>query len=244
MIQIKLFGKYNFEGYTLLEGFPGAGLVGPMANSYIIEKLNMEYIGYIESDKFPPITAIHDKIPMFPVRIYKEDKYKLVAIISEFTIPTELIYELGNELMDFIRKNSISQIISIGGIPTQKPTENAFIITSNKELLQKADSVGIKSIEEGVIAGVSAILLANATEFEIPVMNILVEVDPNVMDPKYAEIAITNLKKLTDIDINIDELEKEAKLVETKVREAMKKTRDSHETYKRATEATGPSMYA
>jgi uncharacterized protein len=244
MIQIKLFGKYNFEGYTLLEGFPGAGLVGPMANSYIIEKLSMEYMGYIESDKFPPITAIHDKMPMFPVRIYKEDKYKLIAIISEFTIPTELIYELGNELMDFIRKNSISQIISIGGIPTQKPTENAFIITSNKELLQKAASVGIKPIEEGVIAGVSAILLANATEFEIPVMNILVEVDPNVMDPKYAETAITNLKKLTNIDINIDELEKEAKLVEAKVREAMKKTKDSHETYKRATEATGPSMYA
>ncbi|MGC8710143.1 MAG: proteasome assembly chaperone family protein [Candidatus Micrarchaeia archaeon] len=244
MIQIKLFGKYNFEGYTLLEGFPGAGLVGPMANSYIIEKLNMEYIGYIESDKFPPITAIHDKIPMFPVRIYKEDKYKLIAIISEFTIPTELIYELGSELMDFIRKNNLSNIISIGGIPTQKPTENAFIISSEKDMLQKASSMGIKPIEEGVIAGVSAILLANATEFKIPVINILVEVDPNIMDPKYAEVAITNLKKITDIDINIDELEKEAKLVEAKVREAMKKTRDSHETYKRASEATGPSMYA
>ena len=42
MIEIKLFKNYNLSGYTLIDAFPGIGLVGPMAGSYMIEKLEME----------------------------------------------------------------------------------------------------------------------------------------------------------------------------------------------------------
>ena len=42
MIEIKLVKDVDMKGATLIEGFPGIGLVGPMAVSYIIDKLNME----------------------------------------------------------------------------------------------------------------------------------------------------------------------------------------------------------
>jgi uncharacterized protein len=215
-----------------------------MASSYIIEKLNMEYIGYIESDSFPPIAAVHYSVPMFPVRIYKDDRYKIVVVISEFTIPVEIIYQLSNELINFIRKESIAQVISIGGMPSQKPSETAYGIASNKTMSKRLKDAGISPIGEGVVAGVSALLLANSIQFDFPVIDILVQVDPMMMNPKYAVLAITNLKKLIKIDINTEELEKESKLVEAKVREILKKTRDSHESYKNAVDATGPSMYA
>ena len=54
MIEIKLTREIDFAGATLIEGFPGIGLVGPMAISYIIDKLEMKYIGYFESEDFPP----------------------------------------------------------------------------------------------------------------------------------------------------------------------------------------------
>ena len=38
MVEIKLFKDYNLSGYTVIEGFPSAGLVGPMAVSYMIDK--------------------------------------------------------------------------------------------------------------------------------------------------------------------------------------------------------------
>ena len=31
MIEIKLFKDYNLKNYTLIDAFPGVGLVGPMA---------------------------------------------------------------------------------------------------------------------------------------------------------------------------------------------------------------------
>ncbi len=244
MIEIKLFEDIRLDGYTLIEGFPGAGLVGAMACSYMIEKLDMEYIGYIDSESFPPIAVIHNSAPMFPVRIYIDRKRKLIAMISEFTIPTELVHELGFELIDFVRKNAISEIVSIGGIPSEKPSEDAFIVTTDESLLKKAAASGIKPINEGVIAGVSAIILSNSIVINVPIINLLVEVNPEVTDPKYAEIALTNLKKIINLDINLEELEKEAKIVEAKIRQMVKKANLSHESYKKATDATGPSMYA
>jgi predicted ATP-grasp superfamily ATP-dependent carboligase len=70
-----------------------------------------------------------------------------------------------------------------------------------------------------------------------------VPVNPSEMDPKNAEVVIINLKKLINIEIDTEDLEKEAKLIEAKTRSILKKTKESHETYNKAIDATGPSAY-
>ena len=244
MISIKLSKDVNLKGYGLIEAFPGAGLVGSMSGSYIIEKLKMDYIGHIESDLFPPIATIHNGLPMFPARLYKDDNTKTVLIISEFTIPPDAIYQLSMELLNFIRKYGISRIVSISGMPAQKPTNNVYIASPDAATIKKAGSVGIKPIAEGVIAGISAILMTNADQFKIPMMNLLVEVNPTVMDPRYAELAIAGLNKIMNMNIDLDDLEKEAKLVESKIRSLTKKVRDTNETLGGNAPDQGPSMYA
>lgn len=245
MIQIKLLKECNFKGYTLIEGFPGAGLVGPMAASYMIEKLEMDYCGYIESDLFPPIAAIHDGVPLFPARIYVSQKPKLVIVMSEFIIPANAVYPLARELLSFVRKNGISKIISVGGIPSKDPTSTQHVTSPDKDLVKKAESKDIKAIGEGVIAGVSAVIMTGAEQLKIPALSILVEVNPQITDPKYAEVAIEALNKLINTNIDLEELDKEAKEVEAKIKELMSKIKESHDRYeKSATESNGPSMFA
>ncbi len=246
MIEITMNKDQHLNGYTIIEAFPGIGLVGPMAGSYMIEKLNMEYIGRIESELFPPIAAIHNSTPMFPARIYKSDKYKLLLFISEFTIPPVLVHQLSDELLAFARKYSILQIISVGGMPAQKPGNTIYITSCDKDILKKATRTGIKPISEGVVAGVSAGILIKAPQYKIPAINVLVEVNPNLTDPIYAEIAISGLNKILDIDIDLSELDKEAKEVETKIKEMLKKVKDTHDTYASSDSISdqGPSMYA
>ncbi|MDE1860986.1 MAG: proteasome assembly chaperone family protein [Candidatus Micrarchaeota archaeon] len=244
MIEIKLFKDCNLSGYTLIDAFPGAGLVGPMAGSYIIEKLGMEYIGYIDSDAFPPIAAIHGGMPMFPARLYKDDKYKIALVISEFVIPSDVIYQLSRELLAFVRKNRIAMVISLSGMPAQKQSTNAFIASPNAGLVDKAAKQGLKKIDEGVVAGVGAILMTNSEQFNVISANILVEVNPQLMDPKYAEIAIEGLNKIIGTNIDLKALDEEAKVVEAKIKEMLKKMKESPEHYNNAAEATGPSMYA
>ena len=244
MIEIKLFKNCDLKDYTLIDAFPGVGLVGPMAGSYMIEKLKMEYIGYIDSDEFPPIAAIHYSVPMFPARIYRDEKYKLLVAMSEFVIPAGTVYSLSRELLAFVRKNGISKTISISGMPSQKPSDVAYITSPDQNVIKKAVKLGLKTISEGVVAGVGAVLMTNSNQYKVESMNILVEVNPQMMDPKYAEIAILGLNKLTDINIELKDLEEEAKVVESKMRDVLKKMRETPEHYNKSAEATGPSMYA
>lgn len=247
MIQIKLNKEQNLKGYTLLEVFPGVGLVGAMAGSYIIEKLKMECIGRIESELFPPIAAIHNTMPMFPARIYKNDRLKLLLFMAEFSIPSNLIFPLSQEMLSFSRKYSLLKIVSVGGLPSPRPTNKIYVASSDATILKTATSLGITPIEDGLIAGISATLLNYSKDYGIPMLDILVEVNPSMMDPKYAEVAMMGLNKLLQIDIDLSELRKEAKLVEAKIKEMMKKVKEHQQQAPGGPEPPVPSdqsMYA
>jgi uncharacterized protein len=217
-----------------------------MAGSYMIEKLKMEQIGYIDSDTFPPIAAIHEGVPMFPARLYMDKGYKIIVAMSEFVIPATSVYLLSRELLAFVRKSGISRVISISGMPSQKPSDTIFVTSPDPDIMKKAAKLGLKPIEAGVVAGVGAVLMTNAYQYNVTSMNILIEVNPQIMDPKYAELAITGLNKIIDIDVDLKDLDAEAKEVEAKIRDMLKKMKESPEHYNKAGDATGtgPSMYA
>ncbi|MCL4404444.1 MAG: PAC2 family protein [Candidatus Marsarchaeota archaeon] len=262
MLDIKVISQKKLDGYTLIEGFPGVGLVGSMALSYIIEKLGMEYYGYFDSQAFPPLVSIHNSIPMHPVRIYFSSKYKLVAIFAEFAVPTEMTYIMAKKISDFIKENKIKEVVSIGGMPSPAETaaledpdsklqnspenqpETVYAVVSSPEMVPEMKKAGINVISEGVATGISALLMINSASENIHDTNLLVQVDQRIVDPKYAEIAIKAINKMLDLKIDITELDKEAKIIEAKVRDIIKKNKASHESLKAANEDAGPSMYA
>ena len=59
----------NVAGYTLIEGFPGMGLVGTIAVKYLSEKLDCKEAGYIVSETFVPIIRVHNGLTIHPSRI-------------------------------------------------------------------------------------------------------------------------------------------------------------------------------
>jgi len=245
MIEIKLFKQLDFKDYTLIEGFPGAGLVGPMTISYIIDKLQMQYIGYLQSETFPPLVSIHKGEAMPPIRVYCAEKEKLLTIFAEFAITIELVSEMSKTVYDFIRKNNITKIYSIGGIPAQGENDKTpFVISSDPAILKSAKDNGMKPVEEGVATGVSALLLMKASMDKLKDTNIMVPVQQNIIDPLYAEIAINGLNKLMNLNIDVAELDKEAKMVEAKIKTLVNKHKESLESHKKAIDDTGPSMYA
>ncbi len=245
MIEIKMFKQVNLNGATLIEGFPGAGLVGPMTISYIVDKLKMDYVGYITSSDFPPLISIHKSEPMPPIRIYCSSGKgeKIVTIFAEFAIPLELVTSLSDVVYKFIKDNGITSIYSIGGIPVDKVTNNVFVLASTSKLLSAAQNAKMKPVGEGVATGVSAMLLMRATLDKLPDLNIMVPIIPDTITPKYAEQAIASLDKFVKLNIDISELEKEALEVEAKIRDIISKHRETHNTLKKDV-YSGPSLYA
>ncbi|MCL4381043.1 MAG: PAC2 family protein [Candidatus Marsarchaeota archaeon] len=250
-MQIKFTKNIDFEGFTFLEGFPGIGLVGAMSISYVIEKLGLENVGYIESEDFPPLMSIHEGMPMHSIRVYASEKYRIITVFSEFSIPIGATYEIADALISFIKAQKIAKIISIAGIPimkqdSEKETESKmYVVASRKEMAESAEKTGMKAVREGISSGINAVLMLKAVEEKIDDVNILVPINPAIINPKYAENAIQGLNRLLSLNINTEELEREAKEVESKIKSIIKKSRETHNQYKASTgeKESGNPMY-
>ena len=114
--KVTITKKTNLKNCILIEGFPGIGLVGTIAAGYIVEKRKMKPIGHIYSDKFPPMTTIHEGKAFFPARIYKDPKKDFCVLLAEFVVPSRSVYELADEILDFVKRSGIKQVVSLSGM--------------------------------------------------------------------------------------------------------------------------------
>ncbi len=243
-MEIKLIEDSNFNDAILIEGLPGIGLVGPMAVSYIIDKLEMKYVGYIESSKFPPIISIHKSKPLPPVRIYYSEKKKIAALFAEFALPLDIMNDMSDHVYEFFKSNKMGSIISIGGIPMKNSNaQTVFVVASNDTALKEARQAGLEPITEGVSTGISALLLFKSSMDNIPDTNILVPVDPTLINPQSAELAIKSINKLLKLNIDVAALENESKDVQAKIQEILKKGKETQDAHRKVVGSEGPSMY-
>lgn len=233
MIKINEYEKPERVDY-ILEGFPGVGLISTMVASYLIEKLNMKIIGSIESENFPPIVAIHKGVPMHPARIYYDSKTKLVIFFSELAIPTNVIYDLANAIINYSIEKKAKMIISVGGLTGEKETTSIVYSTaSNKEILDELKKAGTFPISEGTTTGINGIILAKSVELSLNAASILIPVDPETTNPKNAKIAIETLKKIIPLEVDTTQLEEEAEQLEKETTKALKNTKRKINSYKK-----------
>jgi len=233
--------KFDLKKPLLIEGFPGIGLVGTIAASYLVEKFDMEPLGHIVSDRFPPIAAVHDYLPLHPARIYKSRKFNLVILFSEFVVPIHAVHELAREILAWSKKRGIREIISMGGIGIKGEQDEVFGIATDKKLLKRLEAANIHLIKEGATTGVSGVLMAEAAAHGFPALSLLAEAKPEYLDPRGAALVLDAVRDLTGLPIDTKELLAEAKNIEGKIKEILEHAKAAHQKYQETTEL-GP-MY-
>ncbi|MEM3031166.1 MAG: proteasome assembly chaperone family protein [Candidatus Micrarchaeia archaeon] len=233
--------KFDLNKPLLIEGFPGIGLVGTIAASYLVEKFEMEPLGYIVSERFPPIAAVHDYLPLHPARIYKSRKLNLIVLFSEFIVPLSTVHDLACEILSWSKKRGIREIISMGGIGIKGEQDEVFGIATNKELLKRLEAAGVQLIKEGATTGVSGVLMAEAAAQNFPAVSLLAEAKPEYLDPRGAAMVLDAVRDLTGLPIETKELLSEAKNIESKIKEILEHAKTAHQKY-RETGELGP-MY-
>ncbi|MFA5381552.1 MAG: PAC2 family protein [Candidatus Micrarchaeia archaeon] len=217
----------------LLEGLPGLGLVGTIAANYMVEKLKMKPYGYIISEKFPPLIAVHNHVPEYPIRLYYSKQHNLIVLLSEFIIPLSAVKELSDEIYTFCKKEKVKQIISLGSINIKGAQDTVYIITSDKKDLEKIKKLKkVELIKEGATTGVTAMLLAKGAVEKLPVISLLAEANPEYVDPKAASMVLQTLNSLLNLKICTAQLDKEAKEMEKRIEEIIHKGQDAQKQYK------------
>ena len=217
---------------VLIEGFPGVGMVGTVAAMHLVKDLDMELVGYIDSEYFPPICTVHNEEPLPAARIYQSKKYNLLVLFSEFVIPMNAVAEVANEIILWGEDKKLSAIFSLGGVgmTTSEKTKVFGISTTEglKESLREAD---ITIVKEGVTTGVTGLILSNAYIRKFPAAAILTgsrDINVNLIG---AADVLDKLSKILNIPINTEKLRKEGEEIEEKIKKMLKDTKEAKKTY-------------
>ncbi len=237
--------KRDLKGYTLVEGFPGMGLVGTISAKYLIEKIEFREVGHIECGEFVPVVRIHKGIPVHPARMYVNDQYKLAVLIAEQVISSKVSDVLAKRVVEWVKLKNIKRVISIAGIKNEdeKSTEQLYGIASNGDSLKELQKFGITPIEDGLTTGVTAlILLELQKEKGIIAYSLLGNVNLTT-DYKTAGNLIQALNTILGLNIDVKPLMEEAQKIEQSVKQQIQEVQETHEKAEKMG-GLGPSMYA
>ena len=129
----------------LIAGFPGPGLVGSISTSYIIDKLEMYQIAFVESHYISPGVIFIDGKLRHPFRLYANKEGNVCVLVCEAPIMMDGIHFVLDAVMDWAMKNSIEEVMVLDGIPVQGiPDSNRNTVILASENMEHNTSKEIK----------------------------------------------------------------------------------------------------
>lgn len=233
------FGKNDLRGYTLVEGFPGMGLVGTIAAKYLVEKKNFEYIGYIDSNLFMPVIRIHQGMPVHPARIYADKKRKIAVVISEQVFPKNGMDIVAKKTVKWIKEHGIKELISLSGVNTHSNDKREVIygIAANEQSKDLVKKYGLSEIGDGITTGITALILLELRQSKMNAVSILADVKLNA-DYKAAAEILKKLNSILGLEINVEPLLEEAREAEKQLLaqfQRLQETKDNSEKFENKT---------
>src|SRR5919197_6636894 len=126
--------KKKLNSPTLIAGFPGAGLVGSISTSYIINKLRMNQIACVESEFIVPGVIYSEGKLRHPFRLYSNQEGDVCVLVCEAPIIIQGMHSVLDTVMKWALNNNVKEVmvldgIAIEGLPDSKRTP--FILSSD-----------------------------------------------------------------------------------------------------------------
>jgi uncharacterized protein len=222
---IEIHESAEIEGATIVIGFPGVGFSSPIATNYLVKQLEMEQVGHVVSSDFPPVASVHSYVPQHPMRIYQ--KGPLVVIMMEFAPSGDLVRPLGLHILEWAFHAGAKRLIVLDTLTpdnVQALMEDRSIYSVGTTERDRADleEAELEQVEEGMITGMSGVLLSEGAAIGVPVVGIMSEAHPMFPDVRAAVRLLQEGAKLEPgLEVNLEELEANASEVERAVKDQL-----------------------
>src|SRR3989339_568396 len=220
--------KKKPKSVTLIEGFPGFGLVGTIATEFLIDHLETEQIGKIAFEEVPALVAIHDGKVVEPMGIFHSKKYN-ITLLHAVSATQGFEWELAKRSLRIATELTAKEIISLEGVGSASlpGQEKVFYFASDRKNAERFKAGGISPLTEGIIIGVTGALLLHSDS--IPFSCVFAETHANMPDSKSAAAVIEVLDKYLDLKVNTKPLLERAVKFEEKLRDIMLKSQQTAE---------------
>ncbi len=228
------YGKYPKAMAVI--GFPSVGLVGSIAANFVARTLHLERVATMISKDFPPYTIVHDGIPSSPVRIYAGERAcddgircdQLVVFMSEFMPRPDLIKPVVDKLLEWCSEKEIGTILTLEGINVGEMPDDAPIygVASTPKTRAMFENYGVKEMKEGMVSGISGVLLFEGERLGIDVICLLGPARLDYPDARGAARLLEIVAKmLPELKLDPEPLYKEAEQIEQQMKAALDSVR-------------------
>lgn len=236
-VEIIDFEDIDLSEAIVIAGFPSIGLVSTIVANYLIDALALKQIGSVKSSQFPALSVVHTREPLSPVRIYTgilKNGKKIVIFVSEFRPKPHLIHALSNIVLKWVREKGCNLLISPEGMVVEgkegkfSEEENiaeAFAIGSTENARGMLGKKDIPQFKNGIIAGVSGVLLNIGKQTGFDVIAILAEAHPEIPDARAAASALNVIATIIGAEINVGPLYDEAERIERQLQKIHKQAK-------------------
>ncbi|WP_435195658.1 proteasome assembly chaperone family protein [Natronomonas sp. EA1] len=199
----------ELESPTLIEGLPGAGLVGKIAADHIVEQFDMAYYGAVFCDGLPQVAVYHgdghDTMP--PVRLYADAERDLLVLQSDVPVSPNSADQFAGCITGWLQEHDVFPLY-LSGLPTEKDGVPEVYGIAAGDTADRLEAAGITHPHEGgLVSGPTGALLHRATEIGFDAVGLIVETEAQFPDPESARSLIAHgIEPLTDIEVDTDEL--------------------------------------
>ena len=253
-------GGANFApGGVVVSAFPSAGLATIVAGHYILRALQLPRIGRFESPEQAPIAVVQGGEVNPTIRVY--GRPDLALVLSEFPPTPGQANAAARAILENAERRKARAIVCLEGVvphpeeeeaapdATPPPDEHVWVAYSRKDpaFVKWFEGAKARTLEEGVIGGVSGALLVQAIGRSVPVGVLLVsaQVAEGLPDHRAGAALIETLDRLLpELKIDTGPLRAQAEQIEKAIRAVMKSGRRAQGPEGEPTETpASPEMY-
>jgi uncharacterized protein len=216
-------GKKKLNSPIIIAGFPGAGLVGSISTSYIINKLHMNQIACVESEFIVPGVIYTEGKLRHPFRLYSNKEGDICVLVCEAPIMVEGMYSVLDTFVKWALNNKVNEVIvldgiAVEGLPDSKRMpiilssdgreadaanlihdDNSNSDVTNKEEEEKKDDKSHSIYPStAFIGGIAGGILSSCLSNGIASKALLISAARRIPDPEGAAIIIEALSKITN----------------------------------------------
>ena len=226
-------------GAVILSAFPSAGLATIVAGHFIVRGLQLPRIGRFESPDVPPIAVVQGGEVNPTIRVYGRPDLGLV--LSEFPPTPAQANAAATTILDNAERRKARAILCLEGVVPHPEVdasddpeaalapsdEQVWVAYSRKDpaLTKGFDAAKVRTLEEGVIGGVSGALLVQGLGRSVPVAVLLVSarVAEGLPDNRAGAALIETLDRLMpELKIDTGPLRAQAEQIEKALRAVVK----------------------
>jgi uncharacterized protein len=215
------------KGVTIVEGFPGFGLIGTIATEFLMEHLETEKIGIVEMDEVPAMIAIHQNKIIEPLSLHYNKKHNVV-LVHAINIGKDMGWKLAEMINELAQTLQAKEIISLEGVgsPNAESGRVFFYSTTNGVTSKKLQGMA-NPLKEGIIVGVTGALLAK--HVKTPLTALFAEARMGMPDSKAAAHIVEALDSYIGLGVDVKPLLQQAVLFEKKLKGIIQKGQKAEE---------------